>query len=167
MAPPLGITGIHHHSIISTNPNATRHFYGDQLGLQELPTPSTFKFPVIWYACGDEQLHLLIKDDTDTLSPRHIALYIEDVEAARKDLRDKGVAIDETTPIPGADRFFVQDPDGNRIELIQWKILWGDVTITGCSGWSGSPAFPTPTQERGNIPWAARTLVDHTRIPRS
>ena len=21
---------------------------------------------------------------------------------------------------------------------------WADVTITGCSGWSGSPAFPTP-----------------------
>ena len=24
-------------------------------------------------------------------------------------------------PIPGANRFFVRDPDGNRIKLIQWK----------------------------------------------
>jgi hypothetical protein len=23
--------------------------------------------------------------------------------------------------IPGADRFFVTDPDGNRIEIIEWK----------------------------------------------
>ena len=28
--------------------------------------------------------------------------------------------LEETTPIPGADRFFIADPDGNRIEIIQW-----------------------------------------------
>ena len=28
--------------------------------------------------------------------------------------------IQEATKIPGADRFFVFDPDGNRIEVIQW-----------------------------------------------
>jgi len=35
--------------------------------------------------------------------------------------RAHGVGIQETTPIPGADRFFIHDPDGNRIELIQWQ----------------------------------------------
>jgi hypothetical protein len=36
------------------------------------------------------------------------------------------VAIEETVKIPGAERFFVFDPDGNRIELIEWQIPWGD-----------------------------------------
>ncbi len=32
----------------------------------------------------------------------------------------RGVPVEETTPIPGADRFFIRDPDQNRIEIIQW-----------------------------------------------
>ena len=126
MASTLDITGIHHHSVIATDADAARRFYGDQLGLQELASPSTFKFPVIWYACGDEQLHLMIKQDADTGSPRHVALHISDAKAARNDLQAKGIEIQKTVPIPGADRFFVRDPDGNRIELIEWEIPWGE-----------------------------------------
>jgi len=126
MAKPFDITGIHHHSVIATDADAARHFYGNQLGLQELASPSSFKFPVIWYACGDEQLHLMIKEGIDTISPRHVALHIRDAKAARSNLQAKGIKIDETVRIPGADRFFVRDPDGNRIELIEWSIPWGE-----------------------------------------
>jgi len=42
------------------------------------------------------------------------------VAAARTYFREQGVATQETTLIPGADRFFIADPDGNRIEVIQW-----------------------------------------------
>jgi glyoxylase I family protein len=42
------------------------------------------------------------------------------VKAARTYFREHGVRTEETTPIPGADRFFIYDPDGNRIEIIQW-----------------------------------------------
>jgi hypothetical protein len=31
-----------------------------------------------------------------------------------------GIEIQETGPIPHCDRFFVWDPDGNRIEIIHW-----------------------------------------------
>jgi len=34
--------------------------------------------------------------------------------------RRLGVATQETTPIPHCDRFFVADPDANRVEVIQW-----------------------------------------------
>ncbi len=36
-------------------------------------------------------------------------------------MQDLGLETAETVPIPGADRFFIADPDGNRIELIEWK----------------------------------------------
>ena len=115
-----GITGLDHVSVIVTDPGRSRDFYGRILGLREIPQPKTFSFQVIWYDFGPRQLHLLVKNEPDTRSPRHFALKVEDAEASRKYFRGLGITPAETTPIPGADRFFVYDPDGNRIELIQW-----------------------------------------------
>jgi glyoxylase I family protein len=88
--------------------------------LKEIARPRTFDFTVLWFDLGNQHLHLLLKERPDTLSPRHFALRVPDVPAARAYFRRHGVAIQETTPIPGADRFFIADPDGNRIEIIQW-----------------------------------------------
>ena len=57
------------------------------------------------------------KPAPDTPSPRHFALRVADVMAARANFRAHGIDAQETTPIPGCDRFFVRDPDGNRIEI--------------------------------------------------
>jgi glyoxylase I family protein len=69
---------------------------------------------------GGQQLHLLLKEKADSRSPRHFALRVKDVQAARKCLRAREIPLEETTQIPGCDRFFVYDPDGNRVEIIQW-----------------------------------------------
>ena len=100
---------------------AAREFYGRVLGLREIAKPKTFDFVALWFELGAGQtLHLLQKPQADTRSPRHFALRVEDAEAARAHFRNEGIAIQETGPIPGCDRFFVSDPDGNRIELIRW-----------------------------------------------
>jgi hypothetical protein len=65
-------------------------------------------------------IHLLLKDKADTISPRHFALRVADAAQARRYFSQNNVPTQETTPIPGADRFFIHDPDGNRIEIIQW-----------------------------------------------
>jgi catechol 2,3-dioxygenase-like lactoylglutathione lyase family enzyme len=75
----------------------------------------------LWFDLGNQHLHLLLKDQPDTLSARHFALRVPDCEAARHYFRDQGVPVQNATPIPGADRFFIADPDGNRIEIIEWK----------------------------------------------
>jgi catechol 2,3-dioxygenase-like lactoylglutathione lyase family enzyme len=111
---------IDHCSVIITDVERSRRFYRDLLGLQEIPKPRTFDFVVIWFDLGDQHLHLLLKDKADTISPRHFALRVPDAAAARTHFREHGVAVQEATPIPGADRFFIADPDGNRIEIIQW-----------------------------------------------
>ena len=56
----------------------------------------------------------------NTIGLRHFALRVSDIDAAREHVRARGVEIQETGPIPYCDRFFVFDPDGNRIEVIQW-----------------------------------------------
>lgn len=116
----LLVVKIDHCSIIITDVERSRRFYGGLLGLKEIHKPRTFDFVVVWYDLGDQHLHLLLKEQPDSLSPRHFALRVADAVAARQYFRERGVPTQETTPIPGADRFFIHDPDGNRIEIIQW-----------------------------------------------
>ena len=116
----LEVSQIDHVSVIITDVERSRRFYRDLLGLKEIAKPRTFDFVVLWFDLGNQQLHLLLKDRPDTLSPRHFALRVADVRAARAYFQRHGVSVQETTPIPGADRFFIADPDGNRIEIIQW-----------------------------------------------
>jgi catechol 2,3-dioxygenase-like lactoylglutathione lyase family enzyme len=116
----LRIVQIDHCSIVITDVERSRRFYRDVLGLTEIHKPRTFDFTVLWFDLGNQHLHLLLKKEPDSISPRHVALRVADVAAARSYFHDHGVATEETTPIPGADRFFIADPDGNRIEIIQW-----------------------------------------------
>jgi catechol 2,3-dioxygenase-like lactoylglutathione lyase family enzyme len=118
--PGLQVTQLDHASIIVTDVERSRRFYRDVLGLKEIAKPRTFDFVVLWFDLGNQHIHLLLKDRPDALSPRHFALRVADVAAARTYFRERGVKTEETTPIPGADRFFISDPDGNRIEIIQW-----------------------------------------------
>jgi catechol 2,3-dioxygenase-like lactoylglutathione lyase family enzyme len=120
MPPALQITQVDHSSVIITNVERSRRFYRDVLGLTEINKPRTFDFIVLWFQLGDTQVHLLLQEKADSISPRHFALRVRDVAKARTYFREQGIAIEETTPIPGADRFFIADPDGNRIEIIQW-----------------------------------------------
>ena len=117
----LTVTHIDHVSVLITDTAQSRAFYGGVLGLREIPKPRTFDFVALWYDLGaGHTLHLLQKPHPDTSSPRHFALRVTDTIAARSHVRAHGVAIQETGPIPHCDRFFVHDPDGNRIEIIQW-----------------------------------------------
>ena len=128
----LRVTQIDHVSVVITNVERSRHFYRDVLGLKEIAKPRTFGFVVLWFDLGNQQLHLLRKDRPDTISPRHFALRVADAAAARAYFQSRGVPTQETTPIPGADRFFIADPDGNRIEIIQWLEPY-DPTVSGAA----------------------------------
>jgi catechol 2,3-dioxygenase-like lactoylglutathione lyase family enzyme len=120
MPAALPILQIDHCSLIITDVARSRRFYRDLLGLPEIHKPRTFDFTVLWFDLGNQHLHLLLKDKPDTISPRHVALRVADAAAARRYFQTHGVATHETTPIPGAERFFIDDPDGNRLEIIQW-----------------------------------------------
>jgi catechol 2,3-dioxygenase-like lactoylglutathione lyase family enzyme len=116
----LDVTQIDHVSVLITDLERSRRFYRDVLGLKEIAKPRTFDFRVLWFDLGNQQLHLLLKPEPDARSPRHFALRVRDAGQARRYFHQHGIATEETTPIPGADRFFLADPDGNRIEVIQW-----------------------------------------------
>jgi len=116
----LNLHHFDHVSVLVTDLARSRHFYRDVLGLAEIAKPKTFDFKVLWFDLGNQQLHLLQKPQPDTRSPRHFALRVADAKQARAHFHGLGIETQETTPIPKCDRFFVYDPDGKRIEIIQW-----------------------------------------------
>ena len=120
----MQITGIHHVTVVVQDLDRAARFYGDVLGLPEIPIPPTFLgagVEVRWFQVGEaQQIHLLLGPNADAPSRRHVALRVDDAQAARAVLRARGVDVRETVSIPSADRFFVSDPDGNQIEVIEW-----------------------------------------------
>lgn len=129
----MTITHIDHVSVLITDLARARAFYNDVLGLKEIPKPKTFDFVALWYDLGGgHTLHLLQKDQPDVPSPRHFCLRVADAQAARQHLLKHGIAIQETSVIPGAERFFIHDPDGNRIEILQWLTPY-DPSVSGAT----------------------------------
>lgn len=96
----------------------TRNFYGELLGLVELPVPGSLRGQdLIWYQVGDLELHLFAEQSIDDPSRRHLCLEVDDLKTVRARLLDGGHSPEEATPIPNRPRFFCHDPFGNLIEF--------------------------------------------------
>jgi catechol 2,3-dioxygenase-like lactoylglutathione lyase family enzyme len=63
------------------------------------------------------QLHLGVEAPFHPARKAHPALIVTDLDAAGQALAD--VQIEGQSSLPGVTRFFVADPFGNRIEIMQ------------------------------------------------
>lgn len=112
---------IDHVAVVVTDVPRAVAFYRDVLGLPEVPRPTTFDFPGAWLRVGTagQALHLLGADRADDRGRRHVCLWVDDLQAAAAHAKSRGVEVLWSTKhtIAGVDRFFVYDPDGNRVEL--------------------------------------------------
>ena len=115
----LIVERLDHVSIIVTDVDRARAFYAGILGLPEIPRPKSFDFPGAWFQVGPEVIHLLGQDAPDARGRRHFCLWVKDVHAAARYLAAKGLPVrwDQKYKIDGIDRFFTDDPDGNRVEF--------------------------------------------------
>jgi catechol 2,3-dioxygenase-like lactoylglutathione lyase family enzyme len=115
----FGAERIDHVTILVTNLDKARDFYSRVLCLREVPRPPSFDFPGMWFKTGGAFLHLLGKPAADTTSPRHFCYWVRDIQQAKRHAEIQGweVLWQSTYKIAGIDRFFVYDPDGNRIEI--------------------------------------------------
>lgn len=52
---------------------------------------------------------------------RHLAITVENFDAALEDLGCKGVEIDQILDVQGHLLAFFKDPDGNILHLVQWN----------------------------------------------
>ena len=122
---PVGLTQVHHIQIFVPREAeaATKHFYGELLGLQEIPKPAAWqKNGGAWYQHGPNQLHLsLLRHPEDNLgSQRHVCYMVADLAHAEQVLRAAGVEIiPDDRPFDQWTRFYTRDPGGNYIEIAQ------------------------------------------------
>jgi len=97
-----------------------RGFFGDLLGLEEIPKPAGLKSRGgCWFDLGDVQLHLGVEDDFRPARKSHVALRTDNLQALRGRLREAGCEIGDDKPVGGRARFFTHDPFGNRIEFLE------------------------------------------------
>lgn len=100
--------------------DAARAFYGEILGLEEIPKPANLaRRGGVWFQCGAQELHLGVQPDFRPATKAHPAFAVHDLRALRGRLTEWGLAVIEDEPLEGALRFYVADPFGNRLEFLQ------------------------------------------------
>jgi catechol 2,3-dioxygenase-like lactoylglutathione lyase family enzyme len=97
-----------------------RAFYGALLGLPELKKPANLADRGgVWFALGPQQLHLGVEKDFRPAQKAHPAFLVRDLAALRARLAQHGYTPYEDEPLEGFARFYVADPFGNRLELLE------------------------------------------------
>ena len=100
-----------------------RQFYGEVLGLREVPKPPELaKRGVVWFESDTSavKVHLGVKTDFRPARKAHPAFLVRDLEQMLAVCRAQGCEVkDDEPPLTGYRRVHVFDPFGNRIELMQ------------------------------------------------
>ena len=99
---------------------ACRAFWGELLGLAEVPKP-----PVLaarggcWFAGPGFQVHLGVQVDFRPALKAHPGFEIRGVRALARSLAAAGHPVTWSDEVPGQDRFHTADPFGNRLEFLE------------------------------------------------
>ena len=123
MSEPLAIRAVNHLARNTAKLDEMKAFYRDVLGFREIQRPP-FKFPGAWLYNYGLQIHLIVDESGSEvegeISTRagHLALHVDDVEAAERTLEKHGIAYRKNeVPLTGVTQLFFHDPDGFHIEL--------------------------------------------------
>lgn len=100
--------------------DAARGFYAGLLGLGEVPKPPALAARGgCWFENASVKLHLGVEADFRPAKKAHPALLVDDLAglASRLAAAGQGFTLDDARE--GTVRGYVEDPFGNRIELVQ------------------------------------------------
>ncbi len=118
----MSVLGLDHVQILGPpgcEPQA-RRFFIDVLGFVELMKPRQLAARGgVWFACGEQQLHVSVDESFAPSTRAHPAFRVDDFGALRARLDAAGVPQRDAHEIPDLERFFVDDPWGNRIEFTE------------------------------------------------
>jgi catechol 2,3-dioxygenase-like lactoylglutathione lyase family enzyme len=98
-----------------------RRFYGELLGLPELPKPEPMQASGgVWFRVGAQELHVGIEDPFSPARKAHPGLRVDptELDALAERLRAGGAPVEWDERYPGVRRFYTADPFGNRLELL-------------------------------------------------
>lgn len=116
----MSVIGIDHVQVAAPRGGEedARRFYGDLLGMAELPKPEAIAHRGgCWFAAGAQELHVGVEVPFAPAAKAHPGFVVSDLDAIRGRLRAARVGFEDDARIEGVDRLFVADPFGNRLEL--------------------------------------------------
>jgi len=97
-----------------------RAFYSGVLGLTEVPKPADLaKRGGAWFELGAVKIHLGIEQDFRAAKKAHPALVVEGLAEIVARCEQLGFATKPDVAVDGYRRVHVEDPFGNRIELME------------------------------------------------
>ena len=116
--PSFKVEKINHVGIPTDDRAKSIAFFSDLIGLEVIPHEIDGN-PLVWTRAQDGAMVHLIEPRDGNPSGYHVALQVDDIDAALETVKAAGV---EITSGPGERHngqryFFVDDPDGNRIEI--------------------------------------------------
>jgi catechol 2,3-dioxygenase-like lactoylglutathione lyase family enzyme len=100
--------------------DAARAFYQDTLGIPEQIKPRHLAARGgCWFERGPLKVHLGVEKDFVPARKAHPAFVVEDLPNLVARLERAGYRVVEDQPLEGFERRYVDDPFGNRIELME------------------------------------------------
>jgi len=99
---------------------AARAFFGGLLGLDEIAKPAELAARGgCWFTLGAHQLHLGVAADFRPAKKALVGIATGDLAGLRARFEQAGIATRDDVPVFDRERFFADDPFGNRLEFIE------------------------------------------------
>ena len=112
----MQLSRVHHVSLNVDDVDVAVAFYTGVLGCGRRDDRPDFPFAGAWLDVGPQQIHLIAADVPPDRG-QHVSLQVDDIAAAVDELRTRGIAVSDPTPVGAVLQCFLHDPAGNRIEL--------------------------------------------------
>ncbi len=118
----MTVLGLEHVQLAMPSGRASdaRAFYAGLLGLAEVAKPIHLaERGGCWFESGIVKVHLGVEEDFVPARKAHPAFVIDDLDETAGRLERAGYQLRSDQPLKGFERRYVDDPFGNRIELMQ------------------------------------------------
>lgn len=101
---------------------AARNFFAGVFGFKEVEKPAVLrKRGGVWFEFGAYQIHIGIEEPFIPAKKAHPAFEVRNLEDVKAHLTKNEIDYVEDDSLPGADRIYLHDPFGNRMELLEWE----------------------------------------------
>jgi len=118
----MTVVGIDHVqlAIPADGEDSARRFYVEVLGLPETPKPpDSAKRGGCWFESDRVKIHLGVDNNFHAATRAHPGLLVDDLQEVIDRCRQQGFKCSDSAQIEGYRRIFVDDPFGNRLEIMQ------------------------------------------------
>lgn len=100
--------------------NEARAFYEGVLEIPEARKPPNLaRRGGCWFERGSLKVHLGVEAEFRAAKKAHPAFIVEDLQALSQRLSKAGFPVRSEEPLEGYNRVYVDDPFGNRLELME------------------------------------------------